>query len=226
MLNGLLRKLQLGAVVLLSVSAIADDRSSSDIPRTLYDGRLQILRHQKDVSRDRGWILTPRGVAVFDYRTRQTTAFVNLPEWIWIGEAFMCPPDLALGPKGEAIISSNLLPSLWRIDPVSLRVTKHDLALDADTGKDVGFTGLTYSQKLGVFFAITDVGTLWRIDPLFRRAQKIAVNEFMPRACGLTSLNTRRTSWRVGLCVRTAAKNWTVFLSPDQRSASVRQDCS
>lgn len=210
MWNGLLRKLGLGLFVAgLSAAAIAGDGARS-------------LRFQKDAARE--WILTPDGVAVVDSRTR-ATRFVTLPEWVWAGESFLCPPDLALGPNGEAVVTSNVVPSLWRIDPVSLRVTKHDLVLDADTHRDVGFTGLTYSPRLGVYFGIADAGTLWRVDPLLRRAQKIAVNALIPRACGLTSLETGRASRRFGLCVRAQSASWTLHFSPDQRSAYARPGC-
>jgi hypothetical protein len=212
MLNGLLSRFLSSVVVAgFSAAAIAGDG-------------VEILRFQKDPARNREWILTPHGVAVVDNRTRAATR-VRLPEWVWAGEAYVCPPDLALGPNGEAVVSSNVLPSLWRIDAVSLRVTKHDLVLDAHAGQDVGFTGLTWSPKLGVYFGIADAGTLWRIDPLLRRAQKVAMNELMPRACGLSRLDKRRLSRLFGLCARTSAGNWAIHFSPDQRAAYARPGC-
>ena len=42
--------------------------------------------------------------------------------------------------------------------------------VDADTDKDVGFSGLTYSERNGAYFAVSGLhGTLWRIDPLLRQ---------------------------------------------------------
>jgi hypothetical protein len=212
MLDGLFRKLQwIAAVAVSSAPAIAGDG-------------VDILRFQKDPGRNREWVLTPNGVAVVDMRTRETKG-VSLPEWVWAGEAYLCPPDLALGPNGEAVVSSNVLPALWRIDPVSLRVTRHDLVLDADTDRDVGFSALTWSPKLGVYFAVADAGTLWRIDPLLRRAQKITLNELMPRACGVTRLQRRSASRLFGLCVRTSQRSWAVHFTPDQRAAYARPGC-
>ena len=212
MLNGLLGRLGL-VVVAAGLSALG----------SAGDG-VEILRFREDAARARTWTLTPSGV-ILDDRKRGATAFVALPEWLWAGEAYICPPDLALGPNGEAVVSSNVVPSLWRIDPVSLRVTKHDLVLDADEDRDVGFTGVAYSARLGVYFAIADAGTLWRIDPLLRRAQKIALSELMPRACGLTALDTRKASRLFGLCARAPGRSWTIHFSPDQRSAYARPGC-
>lgn len=228
MSNGLFRKLQAGFLAaVVSPAAIADE---GQLPiQGQLPGPLPILRMQKDAARERGWMLTPRGVVVFDYKVGGTTAFVHLPEWVWAGDAFACPPDLALGPKGEAVISSNVVPTLWRIDPLTLRVTRHDLILDAHKEKDVGFTGLTYAAELGSFFAISDFGPLWRIDPLLRRAQEIALNQPIPRACVLTPLARnmpRRFTRAAQLCVHDGRTDWSITLAPDRRSAHVRQNCN
>lgn len=118
-----------------------------------------------------------------------------------------------------------MLPTIWRIERASLRVTRHDLVLDADHDLDVGFTGLAYAAKPGVYFAVAEAGTLWRIDPLLRRAQKIALDAPMARACGLASLPARKASRFFGLCVHTRGQSWTVHFSPDQRAAYRRQGC-
>ena len=170
-----------------------------------------VLRHQKDASRHREWMLTPRAVTLYDSRARQTVAVIELPQWVWAGESYLCPPDLALGPNGEALVSSNVIPSLWRIDPVSLRVTRHDLVVDSHVDKDVGFTGLTYAAALGVYFAVSDFGALWRIDPLLRRAQEVKLEAPVRRACRLAF---RRNV----LCAHDGVRPWTIRLAPDLRS--------
>jgi hypothetical protein len=206
MLNALVIK----SIVVLSAALISQAVAADEI-----------LRFQKDAARDRGWILTRDGVLVFDFKTRSTTAHVALPEWTFAGEEFTCLPDLALGPKGEALISSNVLPTLWRIDPVTLAVTRHELVLDADATKDVGFTGLTYSAQQDAFFAVSDFGALWRIDPLLRRAQKIPLSAPIAKACGVT---VRPKKGRfLGFCVGGPQGGWTVNLAPDQRSGYVFQ---
>jgi hypothetical protein len=207
---------------LLIPAAVTADGMDYEVPAGWHEEGLPILRFQKDAARQRGWILTRSGVLVVDFKTRQTTAHVPLPGWTWAGEAYSCPPDLALGPKGEALVSSNVTPTLWRVDPVTLAVTRHELALDADRDKDVGFTGLVYSSGQGAFFAVSHFGALWRIDPLLRRAQKIELSAPMAGACGVTVRRTKNGfNPFYGLCVHGPQGGWTVNLAPDRRSAYV-----
>jgi hypothetical protein len=205
--------------VLLSFRVLANDGFDPGVP---------VLRLQKDAARDREWMLTPRGVVVVDIKARRSPVFIDLPEWTWADEAYTCPPDIALGPKGEALVSSNVVPSLWRIDPASLRVTRHDLVLDAHLDKDVGFTGLVYAPTLGVYFAVSEYGALWRIDPLLRRAQEIRLNQPIGRPCALSELprsHNRNFRRLIGLCAQGGGGHWTISISPDQRSGYVRPSC-
>jgi hypothetical protein len=120
------------------------------------------------------WRLTRDGVSFQDPVSLQRFA-LDLPGWQWAEAPYACMPALALGPKGEAIVTSNVMPVVWRIDPQTRAVTMHPLALDADTDKDVGFSSLAYSAKHGAFFAVSDIqGSVWRIDASLRRAQKVA----------------------------------------------------
>jgi hypothetical protein len=189
------------------------------VPLAWHEGKLPILRYQTDRVRERGWILIPMGVLVFDLKTRQATGYVPLADWQWVGEEYSCLPDLALGPKGEALISSNVVPTLWRIDPETLAVSKHELALDADTDKDVGFTGLAYSAEKEAFFAVSDLGSLWRIDLLFRQARKIPLSAPIPKACGVAIRTTIHPYF--GLCVRGRQRDWTINIAPGGRSGNV-----
>lgn len=145
------------------------------------------LRYQQDVARNRVWVLTVEGVVL--YRDKAPDRIViPLPSWIWAGAPYGCQPDLALGPNGEAIITSDIVSTLWRVDPETLAVSVHPLALDADTGKDVGFSALRYSSKHEAYFAVSAVqGSLWRVDPLLKRAQKIPSPEPIAAACGMAA---------------------------------------
>jgi hypothetical protein len=221
MLNGILRKLQVGLLgVLLGSRVIANDGFDPGVP---------VLRLHKDAVREREWMLTVRGVVVVDHKARRSPVFIDLPEWTWADEAYICPPDMALGPKGEVLVSSNVVPSLWRIDAASLRVTRHDLILDAHYDKDVGFTGLTYAPTLRVYFAVSEYGALWRIDPLLRRAQEIALDRPLRGACGLSELRrSHKRNFRrlIGLCAQGGGPQWTISISPDQRSGYVTPSCN
>jgi hypothetical protein len=225
MLNALARKsfVVLSTLVMSAAAAAGEGR---ELPPDSEEGT-PVLRFQKDAARQRGWLLTRSGVLVLDLRTRQT-AQVSLPEWIWADETYSCPPDLALGPKGEALISSNVVPALWRVDPVSLAVTRHEPVLDAHTDKDVGFTGLAFSAAHGAFFAVSPFGALWRIDPDLRRAQKIDLSAEITGACGVATRARKKGFNRFfGLCVRGPQGGWTVNLAPDRRSGyAIARPCA
>jgi hypothetical protein len=181
-------------------------------------------RYQVDAARGRVWVLTAEGVALYDVKAPQRVA-IALPEWVAVGKAYGCMPDLALGPNGEAVVTSNVLPTLWKIDPETLAVTINPLALDADTDRDVGFSGLTYSAEHRAFFAVSYAhGSLWQIDPQFARAQKVELSEPIRGACGLAA-RPRGVRQPIGrfaeLCVRTPHEIWDIGLAPSRRSAFV-----
>jgi len=125
----------------------------------------------------RVWQLSADGVFAQDLATGARKA-VAMPDWQWAAEPYACMPDLALGPHGEVVVTSNVLPKLWRIDPLTLAVTVHALELDADNDKDVGFAGLVYSDLHKSFIAVSQLHrSLWMIDPQLRRAQKVVLDE-------------------------------------------------
>jgi hypothetical protein len=144
---------------------------------------------------------------------------VKLPDWHWADAPYACAPAVAFGPRGEVVVTSNVLPVLWKIDPKTLAVSMHRLELDADTDKDVGFSGLVYSERNGAWFAVSELhGTLWRIDPLLRRAQKVGLSQPLRGACAVSVQRQERPSVLSRLCVRGESVN----LAPDQRSAYVQ----
>lgn len=127
-----------------------------------------------DSARQRAWILNSDGVFFHDAGTPEKLVEIRLPSWQWVDEPYGSLPDLAIGPEGEAVVTSNVVPVLWRIDPKTLAVTKHELVLDADRDKDVGFSSLVYSVEHGAFFAVSEThGSLWQIDRLLRNGRKI-----------------------------------------------------
>jgi hypothetical protein len=153
-------------------------------------------------------------------------AKIALPDWLWVGRQYACPPDLAIGPGGEAVISSNVVSMLWRIDPVTLAASKHDLAIIEDAGKDIGFAALAYSARQGAYFAVSpSQGSLWRVDPQLKRAQAIPLSVPLPKACGI-AVPPHAPAWKAnlynGLCVQTDKGSWVVNLAPDQRSGYAR----
>lgn len=201
-------------------SGAAPRQSQNAVPEI----RLPSARHQVDPARSRVWYLTAEGVFLFDVSRTERVA-VPLPGWIWAGAPYGCLPDLALGPRGEVVVTSNVVPTLWRIDPDSLAVTEHALALDADADKDVGFTGLVFSAKHGAYFGASDAhGSLWRIDGQLRTAQKMPLSAAIPQACGiaLSPRSSLQTLNRMAdLCVETPHGGWSVLFAPGRRSSYV-----
>ena len=174
-------------------------------------------RYRAQPERGRTWVIDAGGL--FLEEARKPRRAIQLPEWHWAGDAYACAPDLAIGPRGEVVVTSNVLPVLWKIDPDTLAVSIHRLELDADTDKDVGFSGLVFSERNGAYFAVSELtGSLWRIDPLLRRAQKIGLSEPLRGACGASVQRQERPSRFSRLCLQ----GRSVTLAPDQRSAYVQ----
>jgi hypothetical protein len=135
---------------------------------------LQPLRVQPDAARNRRWVLNGDAVYVYDTARRRLIQRVDLPDWFYVNEAYSCPPDLAIAPSGAALVTSNIVPTIWQIDPQTLSARQHRLVLDADNDKDVGFTGLAYARGGKDLYGVSSVtGTTWKIDLLADRAQKV-----------------------------------------------------
>ena len=178
------------------------------------------VRHRLQPERARAWVIEGNGL--FLDEVRKPRRAITLPGWQWAGGAYACAPDVAIGPRGEAVVTSNVLPVVWKIDPDTLAVSVHRLQLDADGDKDVGFSGLVYSERNGAFFAVSELhGTLWRIDPLLRRAQKIALAEPVRGACAVSIQRQERASLFSRLCLRGQSESRLLHLAADQRSAYV-----
>jgi hypothetical protein len=148
---------------------------------------LATIRSQVDAARGRIWWLTGAGLSLHD-RARRQPITLPLPGWHWAGAPYGCPPGRARGPKGEVIVTSDVLPKLWRVDPETLVVTVHSPTLDAQGDRDVGFSELSYSARHGAYFAVgSTAGSLWRIDPLLRRARETPLGASRTQSCGLPS---------------------------------------
>lgn len=161
-------------------------------------------RHRAQPERARAWVID--GNELFLEEARKPRRAITLPGWQWAGEPYACAPDIAIGPRGEVVVTSNVLPVLWKIEPESLAVTTHRVQLDADADKDVGFSGLVYSERHGAYLGVSELtGTLWRIDPLLRRAQKVALSEPLYGACAVSATRS---------CVYGPGGSWRVTFAP------------
>jgi hypothetical protein len=175
------------AIFLLAVagcdSGVRSERSSTtqaslNPPKPLewYEARPNVLRARLDAARGRIWTLHADGVDLFDATSDARLRSISLPEWIWAGALHSCPPDIAIGPKGDVFVSSNVVPVIWRIDAASLQVSRHELDLNVDSGREVGFSAMSYSPQHGAIFAVNGLdGSLWRIDASLRRGEQTSL---------------------------------------------------
>lgn len=145
-----------------------------------------IIRQRNDPARGRLWVLTREGVDVYDSLHKRKLAHIEIPGWVWVPEPYACAPNLALGPKGEVVITSNVMPTLWRVDPDSLTVTRHEIVIEPESNKDFGFTSLTYSRSRGTYYGVAAFdGSVWRIDAQLESARDPVFGVSAARACGL-----------------------------------------
>lgn len=126
-----------------------------------------------DAGRGRIWSLTREGLVLRQIASTEIRK-IELPGWVTAGPPFGLEPAMVAGPGGDILVTSDVLPVIWRVDPRSLAVSVHPLALDAHQDKDVGFTSLAYSSRLGAYVATSTVpGTRWLVDAGLTRAQRI-----------------------------------------------------
>jgi hypothetical protein len=186
MSNGIAAGLGLAGLIGLAASQTGPGQSSLHAAETA-EMPLATIASQVDAARGRIWWLTGAGLVLQD-RARRKPVTLPLPGWHWAGAPYGCPPGLALGPKGEVIVTSDVLPKLWRVDPGTLAVTIHAVALDDRADRDVGFSTLSYSARHGAYYAVGSTpGSLWRIDPLLRRAQETPLAASRTQLCGQLS---------------------------------------
>jgi hypothetical protein len=133
---------------------------------------LQIIR--TDAERNRLWVLDQESLTLYDNLNGRRVRRITLPDWVLAGEGYACAPDVVLDRAGAVFVSSNVVPVVWRVDPQSFDVKRIELALDADTDKDVGFTGLSFAGDGVLVAAGATFGSLWRIDLAAASASRVA----------------------------------------------------
>ena len=152
---------------ILAALAVTGCESSSTGPSVAT-----MLTYQVDTARNRSVWLTREGVQIHGAATQPVR--IDLPDWTYAGAPY-CPPALALGPSGEAVVTSNVISTLWRIDGETLAVTAHPLSLDVDRDKDVGFAAVVYVAEERAFIAYSQTQrSVWKIDTSLKTATRIA----------------------------------------------------
>lgn len=147
---------------------------------------LEVVR--ADTQGNRRWVLNQDSLNVYDNVSRRRLRRIELPDWTLAGPLYACAPDMVLDSTGAAIVSSNVAPVVWRIDPQRFEVTRIELTLSTDSDKDIGFTALSFAGDGTLIAAGTTVGSMWRIDLRSARATKVAA---YPPAAGICDPATR-----------------------------------
>jgi len=217
------------AGMLLVTSAATPEIALAEAPR--WEETLPALRIQVDARRNRVWVLNHDAIYLYDIPTRRLIKRIELPDWSFVGEVYSCAPDLALAPSGAALVTSNVAPTIWEIDPQTLAPRQHRLSLDADNDKDVGFTGLAFGPGGRDLFGVSSsLGSAWRIDLGAGKAHKVRLSAPIHGACGLVVL--RGGAPKVGdaetvLCIAGAKIAQRVELTLDMREGrTILAPCS
>ena len=197
-------------------------RSAKWSPVAWSAARPHVLRAELDEAGGTIWALHAGGIDVYDGTSSEKVRAIRLPGWTWASAPDVCPPDFTLTPNRHVLVTSNVLPVIWRIDPASFDVSRHEVDVEDHRDRDVGFAGLAYAALDGSVFAVgAHDGALWRIDPSLTLAQPVIASPALPRACGVAVMRDAGTN-QASLCVPTEHGDWIVALAPEHRTGRAR----
>lgn len=183
----LIKKTVMAAIAAVVLSTGCDSRALQQGAWPMY---LQVVR--ADAEHNRLWVLERDGLSVHDNTNGRRLRRVVLPDWIYAGAGYGCAPDVAVAGDGAAIVTSNVMPVLWRIDPKSYEVTRIELALASDTDMDLGFAELRFTHDGTLLAAGATFDSLWRIDLAAARATKLAGARGTYAVCDVATLVQRQ----------------------------------
>lgn len=97
---------------------------------------------------------------------------VVLAGWVNAYQPYAEPPGCVVEPGGTVLVSSNVVPDLWRVDPVTGAIDRVPIRLNDDAMREVGFTLLEIADAKTVKAKAAIGGAAWRIDLETRTATK------------------------------------------------------
>lgn len=166
--------------------------ASQEGPRSIawYESQPNVLRARLDGGRGLMWVMHADGVDLYEARSDKKLRSIALPEWIWTREFHPCLPDIAIVPGGDVLVSSNVLPVIWRIDARTFQVSRHELEVSEHNGREFGFSGLRYLPRIGAYAAVNGIdGSLWRINASLTRAERVSFFAPPGAVCAAGSLS-------------------------------------
>ena len=110
----------------------------------------------QDNSRNRSWRLGDRGVYLEEPERKQPL-YIPLPGRVILDQTITCSSAMTLSSDGAVVVTSNVDPTLWRIDPDTLSVSSHPLRLTTYAEREVGFTGIAFSAAHRAYFAVSSI---------------------------------------------------------------------
>jgi hypothetical protein len=131
------------------------------------------VRVRRDELRDRTWVLRADALYLYEHRHATQARRFALPGWVYVTPRSACEPDLLVEAGGTVIVSSNIVPKLWRIDPEASSAVELELELQPETHKDFGFTTLRFAEHGALHAGSSIDRSRWQIDLSNRRAIKL-----------------------------------------------------
>jgi len=139
------------------------------------EGLHAVVRAKSDMAHGLRWDLGWGAVLAYEEASGRFIRRISLADASFSGARGACRPGLLLSRSGAVIVSSNIEPVLWRIDPATFEVRRYDIVPDSDRSKDFGFSALAWDANEKVLYAASAMmGTLWRIDLDAATATKIS----------------------------------------------------
>ena len=171
-------------ILMFAVPLMAGRADSAENRLDSYGlGESNTLRVATDTAGGRLWALGLDEVRVYDTITKKLIRQIALPNWSVNGA--VCGPGLALDRSGSAFISSNVQPTLLRIDADSFALKVHEISLEGKEQWEIGFGAIAFNAD-GALYAITSsANSLWKIDVARASASMIDRYYPPPKTCAL-----------------------------------------
>ncbi|MGQ0523563.1 MAG: hypothetical protein ACT4P8_07890 [Betaproteobacteria bacterium] len=136
--------------------------SAPSLERYRPDAR-NVLRSRTDTARGRVWVLGLDGqVRVYDDRSKKPLRQIALPGWLVVRT--QCMPDLIFDRTGFVLVSSNVMPWIWRIDADTFEMKVHQIRMPGREGLDFGFSTLALGAKGNLYGLAPSAQSLWSVD--------------------------------------------------------------
>ncbi len=207
----------------LTLRSIAGASPAPGAAQTLFPPRVE-----HDQLRGLVWAIDGQSVMLYDGRSRTLIKKVELPNWSYVDEPQSCAPDLVIDAQGHALVSSNVRPDLWRINPRDQSVEHIAIELGTDSDKEVGFTGLALVNPHTVLAVSAIQGTLWWIDLESRTAGKLDLPRPIRGACalGIKPAAASALTSAVVLCATTRNAVHQIHVTNLNHATLIAQPCT